>query len=81
MAIKNRGTVVPRNPVARSPLMRKGGVHEKSKTAKRRESSQALKSQLEDWREELEFERSLCSNSKVLYKAKFENKLNITIVL
>ena len=81
MAIKNRGTVVPRNPVARSPLMKKGGVHEKSKTAKRRENNQALKSQLEDWREELEFERSLRSNSKVLYKAKFENKLNITIVL
>lgn len=66
MAIKNRGTVVPRNPVARSPLMKKGGVHEKSKTAKRRENNQALKSQLEDWREELEFERSLRSNSGLL---------------
>lgn len=64
MAIKGRGTIVPRNPVVRSPLMRKGGVHEKSKTAKRRQNSQALKSQLEDWREELEFERSLRSNSE-----------------
>jgi hypothetical protein len=27
---------VPRNPVARSPLLRKGGVHEKSTGAKRR---------------------------------------------
>ena len=26
----------PRNPVARSPLLRKGGVHEKSTGAKRR---------------------------------------------
>ena len=63
MAIKDRGTIVPRNPVARSPLLRKGGVHEKSKTAKRRQTSQALKVQLEDWREELEFERDLRSNS------------------
>ena len=65
MAIKDRGTIVPRNPVARSPLLRKGGVHQKSKTAKRRQTSQALKVQLEDWREELEFERSLRSNSTV----------------
>jgi len=63
MANKTRGTIVPRNPVVRSPLMKKGGVHEKSKTAKRRQNSQALKAQLEDWREELEFERSLRSNS------------------
>ena len=63
MVNKTRGTIVPRNPVVRSPLMKKGGVHEKSKTAKRRQNSQALKAQLEDWREELEFERSLRSNS------------------
>ena len=81
MAIKNRGTVVPRNPVARSPLMKKGGVHEKSKTAKRRENNQALKSQLEDWREELEFERSLRSNSNLLHSTKSGNKCNITGLL
>lgn len=52
-------TVVPRNPVARSPLLRKGGVHEKSKTAKRQQNRGALRVQLDDWREELEFERSL----------------------
>ena len=79
MAIKNRGTVVPRNPVARSPLMRKGGVHEKSKTAKRRENNQALKSQLEDWREELEFERSLRSNSNLLLPVVAENKYEVTV--
>ena len=32
----------PRNPVARSPLMRKGGAHEKSKGAKRRAAAVAL---------------------------------------
>lgn len=58
------GVRVPRNPVARSPLMRKGGVHEKSKTAKRQSSRQLLNTQLDDWREELEFERSLRSNSE-----------------
>ena len=32
----------PRNPVARSPLLRKGGVHEKSRGAKRREARMDL---------------------------------------
>jgi len=54
MPTKDRGTITPRNPVVRSPLMRKGGVHEKGKTAKRQQN---------DWREEVEFERSLRSNS------------------
>ena len=46
MAKRNRGrllnvttqTVVPRNPYANHPLMRKGGVHEKSKSALRAET-------------------------------------------
>ena len=76
MAIKDRGTIVPRNPVARSPLLRKGGVHQKSKTAKRRQTSQALKVQLEDWREELEFERSLRSNSTVYLIKSLQTKDN-----
>jgi len=63
MPTKDRGTITPRNPVVRSPLMRKGGVHEKGKTAKRQQSRQALNAQLDDWREEVEFERSLRSNS------------------
>ncbi len=46
-----------RNPVARSPLLRKGGVHEKSATAKRQGGKQHLQQSLDDWREELEFER------------------------
>lgn len=52
-------TTVPRNPVARSPLLRKGGVHQEPKTKQRRHTRQALEGQLDDWREELEFERSL----------------------
>lgn len=32
----------PRNPVARSPLLRKGGVHEKSRGARRREEKMAI---------------------------------------
>ena len=52
-------TAVPRNPVARSPLLRKGGAHQETKTNQRRNARQALEGQLEDWREELEFERSL----------------------
>ena len=52
-------TIAPRNPVARSPLLRKGGAHERSKTSLRQQSRGALRTQLDDWREELEFERSL----------------------
>jgi hypothetical protein len=52
-------TLVPRNPIARSPLLRKGGAHQETKTKQRRNARQALESQLEDWRDELEFERSL----------------------
>lgn len=33
----------PRNPVARSPLLRKGGVHEKSRGARRREEKMAIR--------------------------------------
>jgi hypothetical protein len=36
----------PRNPVARSPLMGKGGVHGKSVGAKRRQANMALQKQL-----------------------------------
>jgi hypothetical protein len=33
----------PRNPVARSPLMRKGGAHGKTRAAERREANVALR--------------------------------------
>lgn len=56
-------TFVPRNPVARSPLLKKGGAHQTTKTTDRRNVRQAVKSQLEDWRGDLEFERSLKDES------------------
>ena len=36
----------PRNPVARSPLLRKGGVHEKSPGARRRAANMAIRKAL-----------------------------------
>lgn len=43
----------PRNPVARSPLLKKGGAHEQSKTAQRRSSKEAVKSEAAAWRDQL----------------------------
>ena len=40
----------PRNPVARSPLLRKGGVHRKSRSAERMQSKRELKEEAEDER-------------------------------
>jgi len=45
---KRRPPPAPRNPVARSPLLRKGGVHEKSVGAKRRQARMALQKQLRE---------------------------------
>ncbi|MCV6637992.1 hypothetical protein [Candidatus Albibeggiatoa sp. nov. NOAA] len=39
-----------RNFVARSPLLRKGGVHEKSKTGQRHKAKQELKKEVANWR-------------------------------
>ena len=36
----------PRNPVARSPLLKKGGRHEKSKSAKRMQDKKSLRSEV-----------------------------------
>ena len=38
----------PRNPVARSPLLAKGGVHEKSRKAKRRQARVELARRLRE---------------------------------
>ncbi len=46
----------PRNPVALSPLLRKGGIHERSKSGVRAEANQKLQDELEFWQEELEEE-------------------------
>ena len=42
----------PRNPVARSPLLRKGGAHRKSRSAERMKSKRELKDEAEGDREE-----------------------------
>jgi hypothetical protein len=48
---KKKHVLTPRNPVARSPLMRKGGAHGKTTRAKRRQAKielQKLASNVED---------------------------------
>jgi hypothetical protein len=40
--------IAPRNPVARSPLLRKGGAHGPSERAIRRRDKVALRRQLRD---------------------------------
>ena len=50
--VRRQGVPPPRNPVARSPLLHKGGVHEKSTGAKRRHARMALQRQLRDRRED-----------------------------
>ena len=37
----------PRNPVARSPLLRKGGAHAKSRSGERMKTKNALRRELE----------------------------------
>ncbi len=45
-----------RNPVAHNPLLRKGGPHQKSRSAERRNQRHALEAELDNWREELEWQ-------------------------
>ena len=42
-------TVAPRNPFSHHPLMRKGGVHEKTKSAQRAETRRETKKLARDW--------------------------------
>jgi hypothetical protein len=46
--VRRQGVPPPRNPVARSPLLHKGGVHEKSTGAKRRHARMSLQRQLRE---------------------------------
>ena len=41
--MSRRQSARPRNPVARSPLMRKGGVHQRSRSSKRFRDKQDLR--------------------------------------
>ena len=51
--------IKPRNPVARSPLLRKGGVHEIAKSGDRQSNRISLSIALEDWEDDLAFEREM----------------------
>lgn len=42
----------PRNPVARSPIMKKGGVHQKSRSSERRQENRAIEVELDTWAED-----------------------------
>lgn len=53
MPRKSRRSI--RNPVARAPILRKGGVHEKSTKAKRKNHKQALQRQLREGRPDRPF--------------------------
>jgi hypothetical protein len=46
-----RYTRHPRNPVAKSPLMRKGGAHQKSRSSRRRSEWVDVRDAWETWRE------------------------------
>jgi len=58
---KNKATTIvvppstPRNPYAQHPLMRKGGVHQKSKSAIRTQARREVRKMSRDW-------SSFCSN-------------------
>ena len=56
--------IKPRNPVARSPLLKKGGAHGPNATSVRQSAQRILQAQIVDWREDVEFENSLKRNTK-----------------
>ncbi len=43
-----------RNPVARSPLLRKGGPHIKSTTGQRQQTRQSTQNMVDEWLDELD---------------------------
>jgi hypothetical protein len=45
-----RSTAAPRNPLARSSLMRKGGPHLEAKSARRRRARSEVERGLTEWR-------------------------------
>jgi len=54
----------PRNPVANAPIMRKGGVHQKSRSGERQQEKQQLKqlvSRVEAGSSGLDFNQSIAA--------------------
>ena len=44
----------PRNPVANSPLLRKGGVHQRPRSGQRQLDRQVLNDALDEWLDEID---------------------------
>ncbi len=47
-------TIVSRNRVAQSPLLRRGGAHQQSRTSERQGTRLQTRDEAENWREEIE---------------------------
>lgn len=50
-----RNTRAPRNPLACSPLLRKGGIHTQSKTGQRTRAKLNVEDEINEWRDEQAF--------------------------
>jgi len=42
----------PRNPFARAPIMKKGGIHQKSRSSEQRQEKDVIDDELQEWKEE-----------------------------
>jgi len=51
MPNQRTGRIAPRNHVALNPLLKKGGVHEKTNSAKRKKAKRDLQKQVRAWRD------------------------------
>ena len=56
-----------RNRIALNPLLRKGGVHQRTRSADRQQDRQQLESMLDEWRE-LEDEDDFETSNQVEYE-------------
>lgn len=60
MTRRTGNTIPPRNPVARALATRRGsGAHQQGRTSQRQHSQAAVRNELEDWRDDVEFEKEL----------------------
>lgn len=69
-----------RNPVVLSPFMRKGGVHEVSKSGQRAQVRQALSDALDEWMEDKDQEHNkgeLSSPSSFMSCCRFQQFLHV----
>lgn len=57
MVKKVGNTLKPRNPVARSPLLRRSGAHQPKRSTQRRAARDSVLSELDEWRDELDDDR------------------------